>query len=432
MAGLVYLSLGTSSAQAQTRDPLSPVPCRDLNWQFADPAFAALSGAKTYFGRYEGGTYRIEVPDNWNGELILWAHGARSDVGPQGHMVQNEMPGSTGGSARLREHWIRAGFAWAASTYRCNGAGPGLGLLDTLRLREVFAREHPSRAPSRLYLVGSSLGGGVVLRAMHLLPTTFAAGLAMCPVVAPARWDFAVAVAAAAEAISGMPIHETTSDADRTAALRTVLGTPKNYTTKGRQLASVQIELSGGPRPFAMEGLEASYEANIIAALNQRGGAEIRAATNRDTRYALDERFGLTAEALNSQVRRIAADDTLRGSASSFLEASALTGEIQRPVMTLHGTGDLQVPISSQRTLREIVVRAGKGDLLVQRIMRIPGHCRYSDEEQIQAFDDLVAWVKDGKRPEGDDVMGDLRDAGRKFTNPLRPGDPGTLSVGRP
>ena len=53
--------------------------------------------------------------------------------------------------------------------------------------------------------------------------------------------------------------------------------------------------------------------------------------------------------------------------------------------------------------------------------MRIPGHRRFSDEEQIQAFDDLFKWVKEGKRPEGDDVMADLRDAGRKFTNPLRP-----------
>jgi hypothetical protein len=32
-------------------------------------------------------------------------------------------------------------------------------------------------------------------------------------------------------------------------------------------------------------------------------------------------------------------------------------------------------------------------------------------------------------KPEGDDVLGDLTNAGMKFTNPLRPGDPGTLRV---
>jgi len=44
-----------------------------------------------------------------------------------------------------------------------------------------------------------------------------------------------------------------------------------------------------------------------------------------------------------------------------------------------------------------------------------------------KAFDDVVKWVREGARPQGDDVMGDLRDAGRRFTNPLRPGDPGGL-----
>jgi hypothetical protein len=74
-------------------------------------------------------------------------------------------------------------------------------------------------------------------------------------------------------------------------------------------------------------------------------------------------------------------------------------------------------------------VIAGTQDLLVQRIMKIPGHCQFSEQEQTAAFDDLVKWVREGQRPEGDDVMADLRDAGRKFTNPLRPGDPGTVNV---
>jgi hypothetical protein len=92
--------------------------------------------------------------------------------------------------------------------------------------------------------------------------------------------------------------------------------------------------------------------------------------------------------------------------------------------MTLHGTGDLFVPISVERSLRQAVDSAGKSALLVQRIMRIPGHCSFSRSEQTRAFDDLVKWVRDGTRPDGDDVLGDLSNAGLKFTDPLRPGDP--------
>ena len=100
--------------------------------------------------------------------------------------------------------------------------------------------------------------------------------------------------------------------------------------------------------------------------------------------------------------------------------------------MTMHGTGDLFVPIHLQQTLNRAVHAAGKQNLLVQRVYRIAGHCGFSVPEQAKAFDDLVKWVRDGAKPEGDNVMGDLSDAGRKFTNPLRPNDPGTIRVPTP
>jgi hypothetical protein len=38
--------------------------------------------------------------------------------------------------------------------------------------------------------------------------------------------------------------------------------------------------------------------------------------------------------------------------------------------------------------------------------------------------------VTQGVKPEGDEVEGDLSNAGLKFTQPLRPSDPGGLRVG--
>jgi hypothetical protein len=46
-----------------------------------------------------------------------------------------------------------------------------------------------------------------------------------------------------------------------------------------------------------------------------------------------------------------------------------------------------------------------------------------------KAFDDLVAWVKTGQKPQGDDVDADLANAGMTFTSPLRPNDPGGRTV---
>src|SRR5262245_60604439 len=38
--------------------------------------FDALAGVPTdrYWGVHSGAGYRIEVPQNWNGRLVLWAH----------------------------------------------------------------------------------------------------------------------------------------------------------------------------------------------------------------------------------------------------------------------------------------------------------------------------------------------------------------------
>ena len=47
---------------------------------FVDPTklpFDALPGlpSQRWWGIHGGAGYRIEVPDDWNGELVVWAHG---------------------------------------------------------------------------------------------------------------------------------------------------------------------------------------------------------------------------------------------------------------------------------------------------------------------------------------------------------------------
>jgi hypothetical protein len=45
-----------------------------------------------------------------------------------------------------------------------------------------------------------------------------------------------------------------------------------------------------------------------------------------------------------------------------------------------------------------------------------------------RAFDDLVSWVERGEKPAGEDLLGDLTNAGRPFTLPLAEDDPGGLA----
>jgi hypothetical protein len=125
-------------------------------------------------------------------------------------------------------------------------------------LADRFSLLTGKATPTRLWVAGQSNGGGGVLLALRYYPTRFAGGLAMCPADFQTL-DYRLAVAAAAEVIGGIELRDSTA-LPRAAE---IFGTPGNYTEKGRQLASVQIELSGGPRPFAMEGLDARFAANI-------------------------------------------------------------------------------------------------------------------------------------------------------------------------
>src|SRR5512133_1352148 len=105
---------GVATMRGELGKPgITPAPCPDQRWEESDATFAALPGAKAFFGHYDGGAYRIEIPDNWNGELVLWAHGYVANAGAQGSRLRVAPPGVGQGSP-FREHLITHGFAWAA------------------------------------------------------------------------------------------------------------------------------------------------------------------------------------------------------------------------------------------------------------------------------------------------------------------------------
>src|SRR4026207_1783562 len=139
-------AMATVSTRELGKPGITPVPCPDQRWEETDATFAALPGAKAFFGRYDGGSYRIESQDTWNGELVLWAHGYVANAGAQGSRLRVGVPGVGQGSP-FRAPLVSAGFAWGASSYRCNGYVPGQGLLDTIALIDLFKRVYPGNAP---------------------------------------------------------------------------------------------------------------------------------------------------------------------------------------------------------------------------------------------------------------------------------------------
>jgi len=419
-AFVVGIMPGGAVTTASADAPFQPVPCRAQVWNRGDVPFAALAGAKAYYGEYAGGIYHIEIPDDWNGELVLYAHGYAGE----GDVVRAQNP-----SAAWREHMIKNGFAWAVSSYRCNSYVPGIGLQDTLLLTGIFQEVNGGKAPERTYLTGASMGGHVTLLGMQEYPTAFAGAMALCP-AGPTLFDYFAANGAAAEVVTGLKFGGGQTSSATLEKMMQQFGTPPNYTAKGLAMASIMINSTGGPRPFTLEGLTAYFGRTISGSkLAGEPGLLAAAASTQGWEYAIGAGHGLTAEAINAQVRRLEGDPAYRGSETPHAELAPFTGAIERPLITLHTTGDMFVPIFLERDLYKAVSGAGNTGLLVQRIYRDANHCGFSSAETIKAFDDMVAWARGGEKPAGDDINASFANAGMTFTNPLRPGDPGTVDA---
>ena len=119
-----------------------------------------------------------------NGELGS-TDGFVSNAGAQGSALL-ELP--------IREHLLKEGYAWAASSYRCNGYYPQG--LDTIALTELFTKSNGGiRAPQR-GTTGTSMGGHVTLLGMRRVPRPALPAASNVP-AGPEPFDFFAATGGA-------------------------------------------------------------------------------------------------------------------------------------------------------------------------------------------------------------------------------------------
>ena len=70
----------TGAARDGWKTPITlPVTPVALSFEDTDPKFEVLPGARAFYGEYSGGVYEIEAPDNWNGDVVYFAHGFRGN-----------------------------------------------------------------------------------------------------------------------------------------------------------------------------------------------------------------------------------------------------------------------------------------------------------------------------------------------------------------
>jgi hypothetical protein len=148
-AGLALGTLAITGSTALTQDAVraglpDTTPCPE--------SIAAI--ATCYTARHETGAHLFTVmPKNWNGNLVVFAHGGPTYTPPTATSSQRYVDRAGGPVA------VKRGFAWIASSYRREGYGVVMAAEDPTMRASSSLPASPRRSASSCtatHMAGSS------------------------------------------------------------------------------------------------------------------------------------------------------------------------------------------------------------------------------------------------------------------------------------
>jgi hypothetical protein len=364
-----------------------------------------------------GASYRVEVPANWNGKLVMYAHGFAGTGAALG--VQNPS---------IRRYLIDNGYAWAASSYSKNYYDVRAGVEDTNALALEFnkiaaANSRTLSTPTKYYITGHSMGGHITGAAIEAEAAATAnnkvaynGAVPMCGVMGDTElFNTFAAMQLAAQAVAGLPSYPTNKWSEisgqvTSALFSTFTAAQITPTALGAKYANVVQNLTGGPRPLFDFGLTAGRSFQSAYGTFGSDGTLDGVLTKNilDTNSITYTVTGdaTSTTALNASIPKLtAATDANRLRTDGLRWVPKVNGEFKIPVVSIHTLGDLFVPFNMQQVYQKRVAAKGNSNFLVQRAIRGVTHCDFTVAEQVDAFDAMIKWERDGVKPAGDDVV---------------------------
>jgi len=387
------------------------------------PAVAAGPVVQPETGTLDGAAFKIEVPANWNGDLVLYSHGY---VQPGG-----ENPAVDVGDPLTGTYLLGQGYALAGSAFKTTGWAVQDALVDQINLLNHFDSKYGT--PKHTIAWGHSLGGMITAGLVQRDPQRFAGALPMCGVLAGGVgvWNvgldgvyvFKTLVAPSRDL---QLVNITHPDANLATAEGLLAGAQATPQGKARiALAAAVADLPGwfdptSPEPAAndyatQEANQELWEAQVDfpfqfalrAELESRAGGnpswnigvdyrrQLDLSVDRDEVRALYQAAGLN---LDQDLRTLAAAPRVFANPRSvgYLTRNIVyDGNIDHlPVLTMHTIGDGLVLNQNEQAYASIVDRP---DLLRQTFVQRAGHCTFTPAETIAAFNALASRIKTGR-----------------------------------
>lgn len=354
----------------------------------------ATSGATILDGSIgPGALYRLSRPANWNGNLLLYAHGYVSPDQPVALPPEGD---------QFIAQFGAQGVAVAFSSFSGNGWTVKDGAQRTHQLLGTFTSRFGQ--PSRIYIGGASMGGLIAIKLAEAYPGTFAGVLSACAVAGGTRrlFEYHSHVRALFDVLypgvlpGNAAFLPPSTDVNTGIVLPALAAMTANPTP-----VSYLAVIDQAPLPYANP---AELVQSIVTALGAHAGDLADAVLtkgkpyfdNQGTVYSSAFLPPALLAAINAGIGRFSASPAaLNGLDHNYTPS----GDLRMPMVMLSDARDPVVPGFNQASYLAAVTAQGASNLLVQRQVPVFGHCIFTPTEIGTAFTDLVLWVQFGIKP---------------------------------
>ena len=352
----------------------------------------------------KGSAYIIAVPPNWNGRLLLHAHGG-PDISPNPDRA-----------VEVLDRWdimVRAGYALAGTAFQ-----PGVEVRraaeDTERLRGIF-RAHIAR-PNMTILHGQSWGASVAAKAAETYTrdtvgeVPYDAVLLSAGVLAGGTrsYDFRTDIRVIYQHLCNNHPRPTETQY----ALN--LGFPAGVTAPTNANLTTRVnECLALNRPASERTQEQAAKIATLLGAVKIAENQIVSHLAWGTRHFQDisQRYGASpfgntgavytglanAAALNASVQRFKADATAY---QKFAEDADYAGRIPVPVLSVKWVDDPTAFVELDAHFKTLMQQSGTADGLVQTfVSAAESHSYISDATYVTLLTSLSQWVIAGQKP---------------------------------
>jgi len=355
-------------------------------------------------GATDGGALiKIEVPDVWNGGLVIYNHGF--DLGA---IVPS--PPSLGPLAALQ---LSEGYAVAASSYQQNGWALYKTKNDLQNLVEVFKANFGE--PSEVYLHGFSLGGIVTAQGVEKANLGNVVGAyPACGAMAGSRsWDGGIDLRLVYDAIcadvpgafipgggSGLPERFTESDfgnAEFAGALQACFGifAPPPFRTPG-QVSRLDAFLDETDLPESFVVTDMGFAVFALSDL-------IFDPAKLDGKQGLGN-IGVPYDdpSIDASIERVAAHPGAENRHKKNFTPKGNVGDVK--IVSTHTSGDGLVIVEQQQPYQDSVPASNLTVAVVNEAGNT--HCGFTGAELAAGWESLRTWVATDSQPSAAVIQG--------------------------